>query len=211
MRTFEACIKLWDTRTYHHRTYFSTRFIASTLIVCMRQNKYNEDFFARCIFQFQFQFKEIYDFSWFSLVTSPLEVDLIFRNWCINFHFMTVFSLTSSIYIHKFVIYYANGHLNYLREKRFSGLIMMTIFDGNYGDMQSQSDSPRMLLANKLFCIEISLANVSIRVRLNETTDQLSSSLHPRVFATNSIKRGNCWNCLIEMREKKKKNSNLTV
>ena len=65
------------------------------------------------------------------------------KNWCINFHFMTVCMFYSPTLfvnefdIHKFVIYYAKCHLIYLlnsdaigdktAHNRFSGLIMITL------------------------------------------------------------------------------------
>jgi hypothetical protein len=121
------------------------------------KNKYNEDFFARCSFFFQFQFKEIYDFSSrLSRYLSPRSksVDLIFRNWCINFHFMTVFFFVNEFDIHKFVIYYANGHLNYLPRVKIAKRKRKEIFRFDNDDYSQDMQSKGMRFhANKLFCI----------------------------------------------------------
>lgn len=102
---------------------------------------------------FQFQFKEIYDFSSrLSRYLSPCARSRSYFSELVHkFSFYDCFFFVNEFDIHKFVIYYANGHLNYLsrersqREKRFSGLIMMIILKICNQGMRFH--------ANKLFCI----------------------------------------------------------
>lgn len=120
------------------------------------KNKYNEDFLRpRCIFLlgvFQFQFKRNLWFFFSSpkgteaLVTSSLSLRSpssrsYFSELVHKFSFYDCFFFVNEFDIHKFVIYYAKGHLNYLffpllvrveggegwRSRRFSGSIMMMI------------------------------------------------------------------------------------
>lgn len=69
---------------------------------------------------FQFQFKEIYDFSFFlpaRYFSSPSRS--YFLELVHKFSFYDCFFFVNEFDIHKFVIYYANGHLNYLQERDF--------------------------------------------------------------------------------------------
>lgn len=118
-------------------------------------------------------------YSWSRSYFLELVHKFSFYDCLFHFFFVNEFD------IHKFVIYYANGHLNYLQRKRFSGLIMMIIFKlsrSGWRKMEWDMQSRMRFHVNKLFCI-ILVGKRNEMDRWDETM-RINFHFHSRIYVS---------------------------